>query len=70
MLVAEVVAMDKVKAVARAHKTPVQQPVQLHLMAIFMNRAQPSLTMREMKEVEGTDVDSAAELMARIAADY
>jgi hypothetical protein len=70
MLVAEVVAVDEVEAVARAHGTPVRQPVQLHLTVILMSRALPSLTMREMKEVEETDVDSAAELTARIAADY
>ena len=70
MLVAEVVAVDEVEAVVRAHGMPVRQPVLLHLMVILMSRAQPNLTMREVKEVEGTDVDSAAELTARITADY
>jgi hypothetical protein len=70
MLVAEVVAVDEVEAVVRAHGMPVRQPVPLHLMVILMSRTQPNLTMRRVKEVEGTDVDSAAELMARITADY
>jgi hypothetical protein len=68
--VADAEAMDKVKAMVRAHKMPVQLSVKSHLKMKLMNRAQPNLTIHEMKVAEGMDVDLAMAFMVRVIADY
>jgi hypothetical protein len=70
MPVAEAEAVDEVGAAARAHKMPVWQSVWSHLRMKLISRAQPNLTIHKMKGAEGTDVDLAETLMARVIADY